>query len=376
MALAAVLCFQWPAAGTESSVPFALNRDKIVVPVALDESGPHPFVLDLGAAQPVLADTLAAQLNLATEPGDATEVRSKGNTPVEVTTVRVRKLSAGGLAARDVQCLAMDLSPLTARLGASVAGLFSGRTLADEVTIDLAAKRAWFRRPATPGVWDGATALRMNLGGGLEVSAVVNGAHVRPLELDTTSGDTLAIPAQALAEMGLLRPDTPRLEMMPEAADGTGSPPHTQIRLGSVRIGPVRVNDPVCTVLAGDAPGRVGLGFLRRCRTSVHFGKGLLLLEPVVSMPWYDPPIVGYGLCPARQEKDGWTAWVAKRSPAARAGLRSGDLLTAIDGQALPDLTYAEVSVLLATELDGLTTVTAARGEALQTVTLRAERLL
>lgn len=370
LALAVGLCVCWSVVATESSAPLVLNRDTLLVSVAVDDSGPHPFVLDLGAARPVLADTLAEQLNL---PGEAS---GESSAPELLTTVRVGELSAADLAARDVRCWTMDLSPLTARLGASVAGLFSGRPLADEITIDMTAKRVWFRRAATSGVWDAATAVRMKPGGGLEVSAVIDGVHVRPLEVDTTGGDTLAMPARALADMGLLGTDAPRLTMMPDPADAANALAHTQIRLGSVSIGPVRIIDPICTVLADDAAGRIGLGFLRRCQTSVHFAKGLVLLEPLVPMPQHDPPVVGYGLSPARQMENGWTTWVAEGSPAARAGLRSGDLLTAIDGQELSALAYPQVSALLAANVDGLTTLTAARGEALHTVTLRAERLL
>lgn len=92
--------FELRAAGPAETLPFTLTgTGQILVPVSVNGSGPHLFVLDTGANRSVISDALAARLSL--EPVATTEmVTSSGSAVARV--VRLRTVSLGAHHASDV----------------------------------------------------------------------------------------------------------------------------------------------------------------------------------------------------------------------------------------------------------------------------------
>ena len=92
--------FELRAAGPAGILPFTLTgTGQILVPVTVNGSGPHLFVLDTGANRSAISDALAARLALA--PVATTEmVTSSGSAIAGV--VRLRTVSLGAHHASDV----------------------------------------------------------------------------------------------------------------------------------------------------------------------------------------------------------------------------------------------------------------------------------
>jgi len=373
-----VLLVAFVARAGEGPVSITWHRNAVAVSVALNGAGPYSFVLDLGAPHPVVDADVAAFLNPEKLPVPPVEAQGPSGHTVTAQVVRIERFAVGDAMARDVTFLVMDLAPFTALFGERVAGVFSGRELGAEAALDLAHRAFTVRRASEALVLDDTASNTISMladaAGPPTVSAVLNGRHVRPLAIDTTFGATVGLPEPALTELGLLTPDTPRLTL-DAPSDGTATG-HTQIRLERVRVAGAEVLEPVCAVLAPGEQPRLGLGFLRHFTATVNFDRGLLRLRPGAKPPLRDPPIVGFGLTPARCDGGEWSVWVAQGSPAARAGLASGDVLVKVDDKSVAHLSYAELAARLeAKEGDGLT-VTLSRPGGPHTATLVAERLL
>jgi predicted aspartyl protease len=377
MAVAVLVALPLTAVAQEGSAPFVLTRNLILVPVSINNTGPYSFILDVGAPHPVIALDAAQSLKLDPDPNARIDARDATGHPITAQVVRAGEFQVAGLAARDVPLVAMDLAPLTAMLGMGVAGLFSGRELGTEICIDFARTTLLVRRGAAvlnseKDPWT--TLCRFGEAGGPRVSALVDGKHVRAFVVDTAFSGTLAMPEAALKEAGLLTETAPRLvlDRQGEAA-AAGA---TQVRLKRIRVGGAEMLDPLCTIGPPGGEARLGIGFLSHFRVTLNTGKELLRLEPVAEGPQKDPPVFGVGLAIDRFQDGYWTVWVAKGSPAARAGIVSGAVLLEVDGKSMKDLSYPGATERIGIGEGAQRTVSVSQGGGAMTVTLIGERLL
>jgi len=368
----------WTAGAGPQPAAFTVQRNAVVVPAAVNGAGPYSFLLDLGAPCPILDSGVAALVGAEKLPLAAVRAEGPSGNTITAEAARIERFTVAGALARDPTFLVMDLAPFTGLLGEEVAGVFSGRELGTEVTLGVAQGAFSLRRASEALLLDERTPNTVALLAGAEdlltVSAVLNGIHVRPLAIDTTFGGTVGLPEPMLMQLGLLAPHTPRLTL--EAASGAEVSGSTQIRLERVGVAGVEVIDPVCAVAEPGEPPRLGLGFLRHFAATANFERGLLRLKPVAKPPLRDPPITGVGLTPARLQEGRWLMWVARGSPAARAGRASGDALLSIAETNIEGLAYPDVARLLATEEGRPLAVTVRQPDGIRTATLSAERLL
>jgi hypothetical protein len=218
--LAASACF--------AAAPFAQAEPAklLTVPVMLAGRGPFHFVVDSGAERTVLADDLAASLNLA-KAGRASVVGIVREIPAD--TVALPRLDAGGVTARDLRLpvlprtwlqadgylgldviddhrVSFDFRRNTLELNDPVLSLFAGYTRPDESLLSASGKSGKLR--TADCIVDGVAATAF-LDTGAEVSVgnsqlykmlAEQGAQFRPTDPMTLTGITGgSLPARALS---------------------------------------------------------------------------------------------------------------------------------------------------------------------------------
>lgn len=372
-----VVCAVAPVAGAEAQ--FTRVRDVLLAPVHVNGVGPYPFVLDLGIREAVVNTDVAAYLHLGT--GSEEGEQGEGKEAPSVAVAAVESLRVGEEVLPVATVLVMDLGGFEARLGQRVAGVLPGMLAGKRLTLDFEHEQVAFRdagrdeNRSKPGMRT--VPIRFDRGCP-EVSGLIDGKHLRPFVVDTTCAATVAMPEDVLRELKLLEADTPRLCLMP-GPDGSSAPlGHTQIRLGELRLGGATVAEPVCVVLEAGGKARIGLGFLGHYCVTLgrDGGKGWLRLANAGDKRVSDPAIVGHGLTLASYRGGDWSVCVAAESPAARAGLVSGDLLVAVGGEEAKGRSYAEVMEKLSGAPGQETEVAVLHLGEEKTVALTAERLL
>ena len=370
------------AAAAATGVGFTFLGEKILVPVAINGVGPYPFVLDVCAPGTVIDSDVAGFVKLPEVRGVRATRPTTSGKEIAGTGAEVATLECGKAVGRNLAVTVLDLRTFKRRLGTPVAGILTGREFGGHVRIDFAAGVVDFSTPETamaatdPGVvpFELADACRP------VVSGMLDGQHVVPFAIDTTLAATISAPEAMLRDLGLISDSTRRLELDAPPI-GQGHPGQTQVRLESVRVGAAEIRDPICSLGVGGQlarPGaRLGTGFLRRFRVTLDFDAKLARFEPVdATQPLRDPPLRGYGVGLWRYDGAYWMIWVAQKSPAAKAGLVSGGILTAVDGKDLRGMGYDAVVALLQPHQDTKTTISVLQGDDTHTVELVPEDLL
>jgi len=351
--------------GGEAAVTLSVNRNVLVVPVRLNDQGPFPFILDPAMPNAVISTGIPGRLGLPQTP-----------------KVTIEQFQLGAALTKPVECDVADLSQFAQLLGEPVAGVFSGREVCNEIHLDFERSTAYFRSGAAEELSadkpDVPMAVPMTLQASAPplVMAVLNGQHLRSVGLDFTFAGTMAVPESLLAETSPADNPPKRIEADPLPVPGPVPPGTTQARLQRVAVGATEVREPVCAVVDDTQPPCVGLGFLQRCAVTLNYPSQRVRLSPVNEAPVSDPPLIGVGVTPAQCVAGHWSVWVAKDSPAARAGLVSGAMLDSVNDRPVDGLPYAECFRILSGAEGNHVRIKAVQGDDSITVDLAAERLL
>ena len=370
------------APAQQNTAPITLLADTILVPLAINGVGPYPFLLDLAAPGPIIDSEVAKFLKLPNLPNVRATRQSTSGKQIAATAAQITTLQAGPAAARNLTATVAGLRTFKRRLGSPVAGIISGREFGPNLRIDFAAATIDFSKPEPPlATTDtGVVPFEPNGAGTPILNATLDGQHVHPFAIDTTLAATIAAPETMLRRLGLITGATPRLEL-DAPPTGQTHPGQTQLRIKSIRVGPAEIRDPICALdIDGHTP-RIGAGFLRRFRLTIDYDTKLLRIEPIdPTQTMRDPPLHSYGLGLWRFNGDAraryWTIWVAKNSPAQKAGLLSGGILTAIDGKDLKEMPHDAIDALLQPQQNTKITLSVLQGDHTHTVELVPENLL
>ncbi|KRA56675.1 hypothetical protein ASD79_16560 [Caulobacter sp. Root655] len=327
-----------PAEG-RITVPFRLANNHIFVDVKVDGKGPFPFLVDTGGHGILTSPTVAA-LDLKSE-GSMTS-GGAGDAPPSSGYVQVRRLDLGGLTFRDQTMLKLDFSPKPVE-GFQVGGMLGFEMFRRFVTIiDYDRNELTLIDPARFTQADRARAgvavpfvfydhMPQVVGRLGELSARYN--------IDTGSRSEVTI-ARPFVERARLR------EVYPNgvaAVDGwgVGGPSRSYvIRATSLSLGEVTIAAPVAGLATQgkgvftdeNFEGNIGSGLLKRFVVTFDYDRQLMYLRRIAPPPvdagtfdrcgcWLNLADAGFEI------KD-----IAPGGPAQAAGLKVGDLVTAIDG--------------------------------------------
>jgi len=336
-------------AGGAASVtfPFDLISNHIHASVMINGKGPYYFVFDTGGVN-VVTPELAHALGIKIE-GES-EVRGAGEATMTAGLAHVDEIVVGGATIKDQLFTAFALDALYSSNGTHMQGMVGYEVFRRFVTrIDYGAKTITLIDPKTFNPADAGTPLKIAFNGN---AATVEGSYdgiPAKWQIDTGSRSSLTLNAPFVAANHI----GTRAKSV-DAVDGwgVGGPSRARVlRGGNLILGTaISVAHPVTgmgTDKAGafadpSLSGNIGGGVLKRFVVTFDYGHATMYLKPVVSpvvdLDTYDRAGAWFNV-----ESEGFkVVAVTPAGPAEAAGLKAGDVITAIDGKpvsaiALPD---------------------------------------
>jgi len=358
------------AAGAESSIPVDIIRGRVAINAYINGNGPFVFLLDSALPQPVIDSGAARTLVLAPLEGAGIEMPDAEGNLVAGHTVEAVQLRLGDVPLEPMRPAAINLSPLTAILGATVSGMLDVRHLGDYVTLDLPRERLVVGGEPHR---DEGIPLDFTSDGAIQVTAVVDGEHPVEATVDLAYGGWLSIPVDLAETRSLIGSEAPRLRVDAAEPDSVAS---VQVRLKSLRLGPAVVEDPLLDLWPTGGRVRIGTAFLKQYSVSIDWTNKTLHIDVAGGSRVVVPPIEGTGLTLKVLEGRFWTVHVAEGSPAFRSGVRTGYRLKAVNGQSMEGAEYASAMESLSVDVGETVRVTLEGPEGRVEVQLDGKRLL
>ncbi|NOT10078.1 MAG: PDZ domain-containing protein [Gemmatimonadales bacterium] len=368
---------RFPAGRAAVELPFEQEDGFVIIRVSVAGAGEFRLVLDTGSPVVVLADTARAS-RMGLQIAGLAQVGGEGDGPMTSVPLAVGvSLDAAGVAIRNAVAL---VGGVDRRIIAGADGVIGGPIFDNcVVEIDWTAKVVRLHDPKTftptkPGVvlplerrGDGHAYTRgtIDVTGGAPISAVLHldtGAR-QAIGINPDAQPGLRVPAKALA--GAI------------VAWGSRGPARGDMaRIARVELGGLVLRDVVTSFKPGARPGSdgwIGLEALRRFTVLIDYPNGRLILGATERMA--EPfrfTTTGLYLTPGGTELS--VADVMAGSPAEEAGLRIGDVITAVDGRPVARSEAADILVMPAAGTP--VTVTVRRGAAALRLLLHPRTLL
>jgi len=369
-----LLCTVWAHAAVDT-VPFTLQRNRIVIYCHVNKVGPYPFMLDSGLPEIVIADDVAKYAKAKGLPDSTLEMPDSMGNMIGGDAVQIDSLKAGAIKLESGRGLAMALSGYKALIGTPIAGLVDIARFGKPVAIDFQTSqlRVGADIEATAGKY--VVPLTYAADGLPVAQGVINGKVAADMILDLSYGGTVALPENWARKQGLVTSDTPRIVFEP-SPENQGAVPDAQCRVQNLRIGNATLARPVCDLMPSGDRVRLGIGFLKHFHVTFDPAHKTTRLEPTGPDMPASPSIIGVGIVLTVRASDLWAVQVALRSPAAEADVHSGDLLSRIGKQSVKDMSYDDVQSKLSMGAGERIDLTFERDGESHTVTLEAEPLL
>jgi photosystem II stability/assembly factor-like uncharacterized protein/predicted aspartyl protease len=370
------------AGGKVAAIPFEISGNLIFLQVRINDSAPLWFILDTGASVHVIKQQRAAELGLKLE----SDEQAFGGTP----GAKGVSLSLTGARLVNQTIFAAPTESLEPSVGRNVDGIL-GYDLFNSfvVEIDYLARRLNLyeskdyryqgRGEAIPIIIEDNTPfVRARL-----TQPAANSAEGKFL-VDTGASNALNVFAPF---DNAHRFSSSVTKMLQSAGVGFTSKSRTRTgRIHRLQLGRLIINNVVASfspMAEGEASedeagdGEIGGELLRRFKVIVDSARGRIILEPNAA---YGEPFHGSltGVSIAAEGPDFKTfkaRSVLDHSPAAEAGLRAGDIITAINGQPASRFTAEQLRRMFRQEGRNYILNIRRGGESLR-VSLRTRRLI
>jgi predicted aspartyl protease len=337
-------------------LPLTRHGEHHFADVSINGGPPRTFLIDTGAGLTAISRELADTLGLAL--GGAMDIVGLGG-GVEARSATLQSVGFGTLTRQGVSCLVLDFDEMRRSMGLEVEGILGYSALNRyAVTFDFARgtlELAQNAPPKAPGA--GGARVRMEtLGGQSLVEGSVEGGATGSFIVDTGSWISF-VPSDVGRKVAALRrvPGVPFI-----GADGRVLEAEA-VRARSLAIGAARVdrpillyvtsggaNDPVGLTLGSGERGVLGANVLRRYRVTLDYPRSEFVLEardrgaPAPDEGLAEFGLVGPGIVLRAAERGFTVRHVVAESPAARAGVKPGEQVLAIDDRALEGLTLPD----------------------------------
>jgi len=377
-----------PVAQT-TSIPFDLATRHVIVQVSINKSRPLSFVLDTGAHTAIVRTEVAKELGLTLE--GQVNVGGAGAGTQAGSFVRNARWSLVGLDGfSQPVSLALPLPELSAAMGRPIDGIIGGEFIKEFVLeLDYQARTIRLHPPATFSYRGPGEALPIDF---VSVTHPVVKATVTPLGgqpverrfmLDIGSGLALALHSPFVAEQGL--PGSQAKTIRSIGGAGAGGRTMGQLgRIESLQLGSFTLRSPI-TMFSQDKAGafanpalagNIGAQVAMRFRSFLDYGRRRIILEPAPGFgDPFDRAFSGLALrAPGPDYRTFRVLEVLEDSPATEAGIRAGDIITAIDDVPAERLTMSIINDLF--EKPVSYAVTIQRGQQTMKVTLTPRRLI
>lgn len=342
---------------TETTIPFVLVNDHIYLDVMLDGKGPYRLLADTGGVN-IVTPKIATGLGLKSE--GALQGRGAGEGSIDIALAKMDALGIGEAEIKDQVFAVAPLDDFSDIEGVPFLGIVGYEVFKRFVVkIDYENSRLTLYQPEAfayagkgapiPVVFDDHTPL---------VEAELDGLK-GTFQLDTGARGSLTIMTKFADAHGLRTRYQPSVEAI--SGWGVGGPSKGNIvRAGAFKLGPFAIEGLVATLslqqkgsFASDTlAGNIGGGVLKRFTLYLDYGQSRVILEPNKNFAVRDA-YDRAGLWINRKGGGFAIVGVTPGSPAAEAGLKEGDLVLAIDGEAASKLSLPEVKARLRTGAPG-----------------------
>ena len=340
----AVADFTILGGGHEVTFPFDLINNHIHAHVMINGKGPYYFVFDTGGVN-ILTPELAHELGAKIE-GES-EVRGAGEGTSTAGLTHVDDINLSGAQVKDQLFMAYALDSLYPSSGTHMQGMVGYEVFRRFVTrIDYGAKTVTLIDPKHFDPTGAGAPIKISFNGN---AAIVEGSYngiPGKFQIDTGARSSLTLDAPFVAAHNLRASSASGVD----AVDGwgVGGPSRSHmVRGGILKIGKsIEVDHPV-TGMATDTAGamadptlaaNIGGGVLKRFIVTFDYGHSTMYLKPIAGrvddLDSYDRAGTWFNVSP-----EGFNVVaVTAGGPAALAGLKEGDVITAIDGKAVADI--------------------------------------
>jgi hypothetical protein len=353
--------FRFASGDRASGIPFNFENDHIMVRCRVNGSEPIWFLLDTGAEATII--NIGRMKEFGLRPFGATSVTGGGNAaPFSFT--RVASLRVGDAELTGQRDGVMDLSGLERIYGMPMGGLLGYDFLSRFVVeVDYTAKTIALYDPVT----------RAYAGPGASVPFILEAGHPHVLSrisvpgappidadmvLDCGAADTINLTSPFVKAHRLLELARSKPAGAPNTLAGSEKEFFAQTsvrgRISAITLGGFTVSDVPINLMVGTTggyasesfSGTIGEGVLRRFKTIYDYSRRVMILEPNAD---FGTPFAGRKTFGATFLSDGpdYTVFkitgIRKDSPAAASGLKTGDVVVALDGRPAKDFRLADL---------------------------------
>lgn len=375
MPVSDVADFSIAGGAAATTLPFRLINNHIYAPVAVNGKS-FTFIFDSGGVNVVTPPT-AKELGLETT--GHIQGNGSGSGHMDFGLTKVRTLRIGEATISDQVLPVAPLNELAPAEGLVDDGMIGFETFRRFVTVvDYGANKLTFIDPKKFDPKDSGTPVPFQFDGNTLVVEASYDGHRGQFIVDTGARMSLTLNTPFVKANGLSTGSAKSVAGV--TGWGIGGPTRAAVMRGApLALGPFTVEHPVAELSTDTAgsnsdaalAGNIGAGILKRYVVTLDYGHQLIYLKPIGGSIGDLDTFDRSGLW-MNQAADGFTVIDAMSgAPSFEAGLRAGDLITAVDGRPASAIKLYELRKRLRNEAPGTVVTFAVKGKGEVKVTLR-----
>ena len=341
--------YHFPPGQNSVEIPFVLNSNHIYIPVSIGDSKPMSFILDTGAGSPVLETEVAKELGLKTV--GKIEGRGVGEGTQEINLLSLPSIRLGDLVIDSTSAMTISLQALSKYEGMPDDGILGYDIFSKFVVkVDYENQKLTLYDPSSFQYTGKGQILPITLEeNSPHVKAKIDGEYEGNFVVDTGARTSLVLHTPFVQKSGLLAKTGKKLEVFSGIGIG-GKAPGKVTRVKSIEIGNFNIPAPVTTLSSSEKgafasqklDGNIGGGILKKFTVIFDYPGQRMILEPNANFSSEDD----YDMSGLWLTKEGDTTrvdFVIKESPADKKGIKEGDVILKINGQATKDLLLRDI---------------------------------
>ena len=367
-------------------IPFELTNNLVVLQGSINNSKPLFLLLDTGASGSVINESRAKELGLNLE---GQTKAATGNGPVEASFVRGVTLNVSGIEFPNLTLTSIRLSGLEAGFGRPVDGIL-GYEIFNRfvVEIDYISRIVTLHDPKSYKDSGSGQAIPLMIKDNRpfvrgKIMQVGTKAAEGNFEFDIGQVGAITLGESFTSEHELLK--FSRKTLQTNTGSILAGKTSAQIgRLQGLQLGRIIMQNPVTTFVRGnsgeedttDYAGLIGAEILRRFKVTIDYSRKQVLLEPNKHFrEAYEFDMSGMSLTSGVDFKTFKVRTLIENSPATEAGLRIGDIITAIDGKSTGQMTLEQIRQMFR-QKGRRYSLSVERGRSVLTLKIRTRRLI